>query len=285
MRVLVTGSAGKIGSALVARLTNEGHAVSTFDHTAQPHEAAHAHLPGDLRDVNAVRRAVQGADAVMHLGAIAHDRFGAPEDVLAVNVLGTLNVLLACGEAGVKRVVFFSSVNALGNFQGHRVTTRFPIDDNYPRHPISPYQVSKYLGEEACRSFSDRYGMVTICLRPVLVAGPEMYARWREHGDTFRADMHRPDYWSYVDLSDVCDAALLALTAEGVTHGAFLLAAPDTTMAAPTAELVDRWYPDVPWPEVSRKEWLAGRPNRSLVDCAHAAKVLGWEPRHTWREG
>jgi UDP-glucose 4-epimerase len=283
VRVLITGSAGNIGREQVKMVREAGHEIRTFDRVAGKREDGWEHLPGDLRDIESVRRAAQGMDAVLHLGAISHDRGGSPEEVLTVNVQGTWNVLLACAEAGVPRVVFYSSVNALGNFQGHRPSEYLPIDDGYPRHPMSPYQLSKHLGEETCRCFSNKHGIVTVCLRPVYVAHPDHYSRWRERNDAERGQWGKNDYWAYVDVRDVCDAGLRGLTVEGVLHDAFLLTADDTTMSLPTGELVDRYYPDTPWHQ-DRSAYLASNPYRSLVDCAHAKEALGWQPKYSWRD-
>jgi nucleoside-diphosphate-sugar epimerase len=87
-----------------------------------------------------------------------------------------------------------------------------------------------------------------------------------------------------VDLRDVVDAAILGLTAEGISHDAFLLAADDTMVDVPTAELVETYYPDTPWPKAAREEYLSGQPYRALVDCSHAKRKLGWRPRRSWRE-
>ena len=313
MRVLVTGSAGRIGRWQVKALRNAGYEVRTLDRTAEGKGKSipntqrlteGEHLPGDLRDIHTVRRAVQGMDAVLHLGALSSDRAGAAEEVLTVNVQGTWNVLLACVEAGVERMVYFSSVNALGCVGGHRPAGYLPIDDAYPRHPMSPYQLSKHLSEEACRSFTDKHGLVTVCLRPVFVTVPDHYDRWRNQRPLTQSDWASVEYWAYVDVRDVCAAAMLGLTAQNVTHDAFLLTADDTTQETPTAELVDRYYPETPWkatlpqrgralasPQSDRDTYLAARdaylaahPHRSLMDCSHAKEVLGWQPQHSWRD-
>src|SRR5579864_6709182 len=103
MTILVTGSIGGIGRAVVERLAGDGNALRTLDRTARPPGQQAEHLPCDMRDIAAVRRAVDGVETVVHLAAISHDRYGSPEEVLAVNVLGTLNLLQACAEAGVRR--------------------------------------------------------------------------------------------------------------------------------------------------------------------------------------
>jgi len=282
VRVLVTGSEGHIGRVLVERLRAANYEIRTLDRAAQRKGDDWEHLPGDLRDISVVRRAVQGMDAVAHLGAIPGDRRGGADEVLAVNVQGTWNVLLACVEAGVGRVVYYSSVNALGNF-GPRQAAYLPIDDSYPRHPLSPYQLSKHLGEETCRSFSARHGIVTVCLRPVGVMDASAYTGWQEYTPEQRENSGKREYWAYVDVRDVCAATLLGLTVENVTHDAFLLTADDTSVATPTAELVERHYPDTPWPKIAMADYLADNPYRSLVDCTHAKEVLGWKPQVSWR--
>ena len=284
MKVLVTGSAGNIGRELVRSARDAGHELCTFDRAAAPKDHAEEHHPGDLRDIAAIRRAVQGVEAVLHLGALAHDGAGTPEDVLSVNVQGTWNVLLACVEAEVKRVVFFSSVNALGYFGGRKEPETLPVDDAYPHHPRSPYQLSKHLAEETCRSFSDQHGIVAIGLRPAFVSRPQHYERWRERRGSERSEWGRGEFWAYVDIRDVCDAALQGLTAENVTYESFLLTADDTRSDTPTETLVREHFPGVAWPKVSLEEYVKDQPHRSVVDCSRAKEVLGWQPKHSWRD-
>lgn len=99
-RVLVTGSAGHIGKEQVKVLQAAGYDLRTTDRVAVGRDHEWEHMAGDLRDINFVRNAVQGMDAVAHLGAIANDRRGSGDEVLSVNVQGTWNILMACQEAG-----------------------------------------------------------------------------------------------------------------------------------------------------------------------------------------
>lgn len=283
MRVLVTGSAGHIGKEQARVIREAGHEVRTTDRTAAGRDHEGEHLPGDLRDLDFIRGAVQGMDAVIHLGAIPSDRRGSGDEVLQVNMQGTWNVLIACQEAGVPRVVFYSSINALGCVGGHRPAQYLPIDDEYPRHPMSPYQLSKHLGEEACRSYSNKHGIVTICLRPGYVAAPDHYTNFLQRGTPEeRGAWQKDEYWGYVDRRDVCDAGLRALTVENVLHDAFILFADDTTIDVPTIELVEKHYPDTPWKQ-DKKAYFADNPYRTVFDCTHAKQVLGWQPQHSWR--
>lgn len=283
MKLLVTGCEGSIGRHLVRRLERENHQLRGFD-MVDASSADIEYVRGDLRDEAAVRNAVRGMDAVFHLGAIQADRKGREGEVLTVNVQGTWNVLLACVGEDVERAVCFSSINSLGCVLGYRPAAYLPIDDAYPRHPMTAYQLSKHLIEETCRTFSQRYGLITPCLRPVWVSDPQVSARW----DTWRREERmdeemRHQYWVYADSRDMDDAAVRALTAPLEGHDAFLIAAADSITHTPTAELVERYFPDTPW-RVDRDEYLAGASYRSLVDCSHARNELGWQPHHTWRE-
>lgn len=282
MRVLMTGSAGRIGRSLGPALRQAGFEVRTLDVEGSDPCGSADHIGADIRDLPLVRRITEDIDAVVHLGAIANDWPGHDDEVQSVNVQGTWNVLQACAERGIGRVVAFSSVQALGNFEGRRPSLYLPVDDTYPRHPMSAYQLSKHLGEEMCRSFSTRFPMTTICLRPTAVRLPQDYTGWRAAHPHFD-DAARTIYWAHVDVRDVCDATLQSLTVDGVTHDAFLLAAEDTLATAPTEELLDRFYPDTPWRSGDRSAYFAAHPYRGLVDCSHAADVLGWRARHSGR--
>ncbi len=239
MRVLVTGSEGRIGRHLAGVLDGQGYSLRGFDTRADTQAAGGPiddRQVGDLRDLAAVRSAMRGMDAVVHLGAIPSDR-GDGAAVMQTNVMGSWNVLQAAQENGVRRVVFFSSINAQGSVLTGHPPVCLPIDDDYPHHPATPYQLSKHLGEEICRSFSERHGMITLCLRPTWVTQPSDYTEAGFGTDSFLATWE-PDLWAYVDVRDVADAVLRCLEVEGIVHDCFLLAADDTSAHVPTAELV-----------------------------------------------
>jgi nucleoside-diphosphate-sugar epimerase len=244
---------------------------------------AETHHPGDLRDISMIRRAVQGMDAVVHLGAIPHDRSGTPEDIYEVNVQGTWNLLLACEEAGIKRLVNFSSINALGCVGGHRKPSRFPVDDSFPPVPMTPYQISKHVAEELCTAYANRTGMSIASLRPGAVMDPRRYNMWQRWSGS-GSEMAARELWVYVDARDVADAVVRALTAEIKGHQGFLLLAKETHSDTPTMELIQAHYPDVPWVGTTPEEYFAGNPLRAPLDCHAAEEILGWRAQHTWRE-
>ncbi len=287
MYVLVTGSQGLIGRWMVKRLLEAGHRIRTLDRSAQPRENDWEHLPGDIRDSNLVRKAVQGVEAVIHMAAIPYDVEGYQEMILTTNLQGTWNVLLACAEAGVKRVVNFSSINALGHAeQKPNPGLYLPLDDDTPHYMARAYNTSKHVGEELCQAFSNLYGLTAVSLRPTAVLEPhsERMQWWDLMPEDRKAFWATKDLWAYVDVRDVCEAALLGLTAPVEGHQAFLLAADDSTAKIPTAEVVAKYYEHMPWPKVSKDEYLAGNPYRGLVDCSKAKRLLGWQPKISMRD-
>ncbi|MFN2165344.1 MAG: NAD-dependent epimerase/dehydratase family protein, partial [Anaerolineae bacterium] len=154
MNILVTGSQGGIGSRLVQKLLDGGHSICTVDQKAAPKGTAWEHHPGDIRDLALMRMVMQDIDFVFHLAADLTDNGENQERTYTVNVQGTWNVLMACVEAGVRHLVYFSSVQALGHSNPKHTAIRFPIDDDVPSQPATPYQISKHAAEETCRGFT-----------------------------------------------------------------------------------------------------------------------------------
>lgn len=272
MRILVTGHRGGIGRFVADLLERSGHEVAGFDRADG----------GELLDASAVRGAAAGTGAIVHLAALPHDTAGTPEDIMAVNVLGTWNVLLAAEAAGVRRVVHFSSVQVFGLAEGERLPDYFPVNDAHPRRAARPYGISKCLSEDLCARFTDRTGIPTVALRPGWVWKPGMYdtiaGRWRSDPAA-----EREPYWefgNFVDVRDVASAAELALTVPLTGHHRLLLCADDIAATEPSLTMAARLTPSVPVADpgpYERDPWHA------LLDNSAAAQVLGWHPRHTWR--
>ena len=267
MIVLVTGHRGRLGAAIADSLLAGGHEVRGFDLADG----------GDVRDSEAVRRAAQGVAAIVHIAGIAGDRPARPADVMAVNLLGTWNVLLAAEAAGIRRVIYFSSGKALGMLE--RDPDYLPIDDAHRGLPSLPYALSKWLAEEMCAAFTARSGIDTLCLRPVQAFDAASYAA------AIAAPPWTPGSkgcWPlgvHVDIRDVASAARAALECGTRGHHRLLLAGPDIASRRPTLELVASMLPDVPW---RGGEEYVRDPYRSLVDCARAQRILGWSPRYSW---
>jgi UDP-glucose 4-epimerase len=170
--VLVTGGAGFIGSNLVDRLLAEGHGVRVLDDLSAGHrknvDPSAELVIGDVAEEDIVRRVVEGIEVVFHLAAhravlrsVEH-----PLTTDTANTHGTLTVLKAAADAGVRRVVYASSSSVYGGAKD------LPTPESAPTLPRSPYAVSKLAGEHYCRVFSDLFGLETVVLRYFNVYGP-----------------------------------------------------------------------------------------------------------------
>jgi nucleoside-diphosphate-sugar epimerase len=175
VNVLVTGGAGFIGSNLVGALAGDGHAVRVFDDLSTGRKENLDGVTGDVevvlgdvRDHRLVRGALDGVEVVFHLAALPSvaRSVADPRASHEVNVDGTLNVLLAAGDAGVRRLVYASSSSVYGD------TPVLPKHEEMPVSPRSPYAAAKLAGEAYCRAFSHVYPVETVCLRFFNVFGP-----------------------------------------------------------------------------------------------------------------
>ncbi|HET6747982.1 MAG TPA: SDR family oxidoreductase [Actinomycetes bacterium] len=175
MNVLVTGGAGFIGSNLVGALAGDGHPVRVLDDLSTGRKenldgvAGNVEVVlGDVRDRALVRGALDGVEVVFHLAALPSvaRSVADPRASHEVNVDGTLNVLLAAGDAGVRRLVYASSSSEYGD------TPVLPKHEEMPVSPRSPYAAAKLAGEAYCRAFSHVYPLETVCLRFFNVFGP-----------------------------------------------------------------------------------------------------------------
>ncbi len=177
-KVLVTGGAGFIGSNLTEALLQRGHWVRVLDNFSTGKrenlifDKAYPSLEiieGDIRDLSTCQKAVQGMEYVFHQGALPSVQRSVedPETSNAVNVGGTLNILLAAKEKGVKRVMYAASSSFYGD------TPTLPKHEEMPPNPLSPYALQKYIGEQYCRLFYQLYGLETISLRYFNIFGPK----------------------------------------------------------------------------------------------------------------
>jgi dTDP-glucose 4,6-dehydratase len=184
-RILVTGAGGFIGSHLVELLLREGEQVRAFvRYTGEGTDGNLRFLQrelaaglevvrGDLCDVDAVRAAVRGADAVLHLGAVVAIPYSYqhPRETAAVNVGGTLNVLAACRDLGVTRLVVTSTSEVYGTAR------TVPIEESHPLQAQSPYSATKIAADALATSFHRSYDLPVVILRPFNTYGPRQSAR------------------------------------------------------------------------------------------------------------
>jgi nucleoside-diphosphate-sugar epimerase len=174
-KYIVTGGAGFIGSAVVRELVRRGERVRVIDSLLTGHRhniagfiPADDFIEMDIREEHRLSQVMRGADYIIHLAALPSVPRSI-EDPLSTNLInthGTLNVLVAARQAGVKRVVYAASSSAYGD------TPELPKGEWMKPHPLSPYGASKLAGENYCQTFTQVYGLETVCLRYFNVFGP-----------------------------------------------------------------------------------------------------------------
>jgi UDP-glucose 4-epimerase len=298
VRTVVTGGAGFIGSTLVDRLVGDGHEVVVLDNlsTGSRDNLAEAEgriefHEGDLRDRVAVARAVAGAEVVFHQAALAAVARSVenPREVTDVNVGGTLNVLVAARDAGVRRVVFASSSSVYGD------QPTLPKVETMATAPRSPYAASKAAGEAYVAAFHGAYGLEGVSLRYFNVYGPRQSARSRYaavvpsfveamaegraptvHGDGLQTR-------DFTFVGDVVDALVLAATAPRAVEGPINVGAGARTSVLELARAVAAavGFAGAPVHVPAR----AGDVRDSLADVGRARALLGWTPRTPLGEG
>ncbi|MFZ2377158.1 MAG: NAD-dependent epimerase/dehydratase family protein [Methanothrix sp.] len=174
MKVVVTGGAGFIGSNLAGELADD-HMVTVIDNLSTGRIENLDHIQdrvefvnGSILDLDLLRRTFAGADTVFHQAAIPSVQRSVDNPIASnqANVDGTLNVLMAAKESGVRKVVFASSSSVYGD------TPTLPKREEMKPNPKSPYAITKLAGEHYCQVFSEAYGLKTACLRYFNVFGP-----------------------------------------------------------------------------------------------------------------
>jgi len=184
-QVLVTGAGGFIGSHLVEALLHQGAGVRAFVRYTSRNDVGLLKLlepedqtrieviSGDLRDEHAIYEAVRGCDLVFHLGALISIPYSYvhPGEVASTNFMGTLNVLMACREHGVKRLIHTSTSEVYGTAR------QVPIDESHPLQGQSPYSASKIGADKLVESFFAAYGLPAVTVRPFNTYGPRQSAR------------------------------------------------------------------------------------------------------------
>jgi UDP-glucose 4-epimerase len=174
-KYLVTGGAGFIGSNIVKKLLERGETVRVLDNLStgkqkniEPFINQIEFIEGDFTDLELARKAVVGVDYVLHHGAIPSVPRSIDDPIKTndANILGTLNMLVASRDAGVKRFVYAASSSAYGD------SPIMPKVENMPTAPKSPYAIQKLTAEQYCQQFFTLYGLETVCLRYFNVFGP-----------------------------------------------------------------------------------------------------------------
>jgi nucleoside-diphosphate-sugar epimerase len=281
MRIVVTGGSGKLGRATVAELLAHGHEVWNLD-VAPPRETTARFTRVDLTDFGQVYELFRGIDegwptidGLVHLAAIPGPAQAPNAALFANNIQGSFNVFAAARHAGIRNIVWASSETVLG-LPFDTPPPYVPVDEEYPVRPETTYSLAKALDEEMARHFC-RWdsALKMIGLRFSNVMEPADYARF----PSFDADpmLRKWNLWGYIDARDGAQAGRLALEHEATGMDVFIIANGDTVMSRSSADLVATVFPEVP----VRK---ALGTNETLLSIDKARAVLGYEPRHGWRD-
>jgi nucleoside-diphosphate-sugar epimerase len=273
MRIVVTGGSGKTGRWVVTDLRERGHDVLNVDWT---HDGSEHGLcaTADLTDLGQTLELFDGAEAVIHLAAIPAPGIRAEGETFRINTISTYNVFASAVSVGVAKVVWASSETVLG--LPFAVPPAYaPVDELADPRPESSYALSKLVAEAMASQFSRTSGIPFVGLRFSNIMEPEDYQAF----PSFWEDplLRKWNLWGYVDVRDVVKSVRLALDAPTSGSEIAIVAAADTVMTRPSAELMAEVYPEVPL-----RRNIEGRETLLAIDRARS--LLGYEPDHSWQE-
>jgi UDP-glucose 4-epimerase len=280
-RIAVTGAKGKQGRAVVDLLTSQGYEVMGFDITP-PAVKRDTFCVVDFTDYGQTLDALLGVDsrhsgfdALVHLAAIPGAGHRSDVATFHNNMAITYNVFQAARRASIKNIVYASSETLLG--MPYKIDPPYlPVDEEYAGRPESTYALVKHL-EEAMAIQMTRWD-------PTLKIAGLRFSNVMDDADYERFPSFENDpsdrewnLWAYIDHRDGAHAVLQALRWEGTGFEAFNIAADDSVMSRPSAELAAERFPNVPL-----KHDLEG--NVTLMSCEKAKRILGFAPQHSWRD-
>lgn len=291
MHYLVTGGAGFIGSHLVEALLGRGDQVRIIDNFStgkRENISQHKNIElveASITDHDAITSAFQNIDGVFHLAALPQVQFSIeqPRESHEVNINGTLNVILAARDAGVKRLVYSASSAAYGD------QPLLPLHEEMKPNPMSPYGLQKYVGEEKCKIASLVWGLETVSLRYFNVYGPRLsftgaYAnvigvflkqRAASQSLTITGDGEQTRDFIYVD--DVVTANISAMERRGVGRGEVMNIG---SGAEKSVKEIARLIGGETLTVSSRIE-----PKATRADIKKARELLGWQPMVCFEDG
>jgi UDP-glucose 4-epimerase len=283
VRILVTGSRGKVGAATVTALHDAGHEVTACDLGPAVFERGEPGAPtyrqADLTRPGDAFAVVHGHDAVIHAAAIPDPLHHPPHTVFSNNLMAAFNMLEAAIRMGVPRFVNVSSETVPGFFFPERpfVAAYAPVDEDHPIAPQDPYATAKHFGEQLMDAGVRRSDIRCISIRP-------SWVQWEGNYDhnlgPYLRDPDEPSasFWSYIDVYDLAEALRLAAESDLPGHEVMYIASPDNCSGRPLAEMIRRHHPD----SVQIRDH--GREDASGISCAKAERLLGYAPSRSWRD-
>lgn len=286
---MVTGGAGFIGSHLTDALIEHGWRVRVIDNFATGRREyvnpAAELIEADIRDLAFIAKAFDGVDCVFHTAALPRVPLSIeqPIETHMTNVVGTLNVLVAARDAGVRRVVNSGSSSVYGD------QSKLPLSEDMTPNPLSPYALQKLTGEQYARLFHRLFGLQTLTLRYFNVYGRRMasegayvtviavFLRARCDGKPLVIHGDGEQTRDFTHVSDVVRANLLAMDAPVADGRALNIGYGRNTSVSQIAAMIGGATVNAP----SR----AGDVRHTLADVSQAAQILGWQPRVPIEQG
>tara|TARA_A100001391_G_scaffold52445_1_gene32067 strand:+ start:93 stop:1004 length:912 start_codon:yes stop_codon:yes gene_type:complete len=286
MKCLVTGGAGFIGSNLVDKLISDGHEVTIVDNMSTgKKENINPKAKLYVKDITQMRRnsdfhMFEGIDVVFHLAALARVQpsIENPIEYHNANVNGTLNLLKASVDYGVKRFVFSSSSSVYGNVE------QLPTPEEHELNPISPYALHKLIGEQYCKLFSELYDLETVCLRYFNVYGERqntegayclvmgIFAGQLLRGEPMTINGDGENRRDFTYVGDVVDANVRCMDYSSELNGdVFNIGNGDNRSVNQIANMLSENGDRVNRPPVIE-------PKETLADNSKAREFLGWKP-------
>ena len=290
--ILFTGGAGKAGRHVVPYLVEHGYNVLNLDLRPLDHPGVD-NLIVDITDSGEVfdaltshrnfagletGRGPEPFDAVVHFAAIPRILIKPDNETFRVNTMGTYNVIEAAMKLGIRKVVIASSETTYGVCfaEGHKDFHRFPLEEDYDVDPMDSYGLSKVLNEKTARAFQMRFGADIYALRIGNVIEPHEYEKLFP---TFleKPEMRVRNAWCYIDARDLGQIVDLAIRKDGLGFQVFNAVNDTVVSKVPTAELLSRFFPNVP---VTR----AMGEFEGVISNARIREVLGFREVHDWRK-
>jgi nucleoside-diphosphate-sugar epimerase len=276
-RICVTGASGQAGRAVVTDLRAHSYDVAATDVAVTRADREDGVLRADLTDYGQAVEALSQVDAVVHLANIPAPGLSTPAVTFNANITMNFNIFQAAAALKLNRVVWASSETTLG--LPFDVPPRYaPVDEDHYPVPTSTYALSKVASETIAGHLAEWSGIPYIGLRFSNIMAPGDYQEF----PSFWPDPHARKWnlWGYIDERDVAASCRLALEAPADAvkgNPAFIIAAADTVMNRPSAELLAEVFPGVP---LTRDVGKFG----TLLAIDRARQTLGFDPAHSWRD-
>jgi nucleoside-diphosphate-sugar epimerase len=287
--VVVTGGAGFIGSHLVDALLAKGLRVRAVDNLStgrrESLDPGAELITADIRDAKALAPVFAGADCVFHTAALPRVMVSIehPVETHMTNVVGTLNVLVAARDNGVRRVIYSGSSSVYGE------QATLPLNESMTPNPLNPYALQKLTGEQYARIFHNLFGLETLTLRYFNVYGPRMaiegayvtvisvFLRQKHAGEKLTIHGDGEQTRDFTHVRDVVHANLLAMDSAVADGRAINIGRAHNLSVNRIAELVGG--PTVHLPP------RPGDARHTLADISQAREILGWKPEVVTEDG